>query len=147
MKHLLIWRVSVRLDRQLGSNGSIAPQTSAARARVARLEDVSGQNRTEYKQKWLKPLSETLSGLWIGPLEYERVAAFSLLHDTNSWQFVNLFLFVSLWGKWGAELQENKSFAKPKLPGNTIFAACQKGEQLVFRAIISLEKHQSHFSN
>lgn len=49
-------------------------------------------------------MSESLSGLWIGPeedcmdipLEQEGVASLSLLHDTNSWYTVNLFLFVSL---------------------------------------------------
>jgi len=70
------------------------------------------------------------------PLEKERVASFSLLHDANSWHIVNLFLFASLWEKWRVELQESKSFANCKLPDNTIFTACQKGDQLVFRAAI-----------
>lgn len=63
--HVDLKSLSVWLDGQLGSNGSIAPQISAASAHIARSGDVSGQNRTESKQKWIKPMSETLSGLWI----------------------------------------------------------------------------------
>lgn len=148
------WFVESQCVLLVPSNGSAAPQASAASVHIARSGDVSWQNRTKSKQKWIKPMSEALSGLWIRsrkrlwcggiPLEQEGAASFTPLHHENSWGIVNLLLFASLWGKWKAEFQENESFANLKLL-ETIFTACQKGDQLVFRAGMFVKRYPEPF--
>lgn len=78
------------------------------------------------------------------PLGQEGVASFSPLPHENSWRIVNLLLFASLRVKWRAEFWENESFANHKL-SETIFTACQKGDELVFRAGIFVKRYSEPF--
>lgn len=64
--------------------------------------DASGQDRTETKQNQIKPMSETLSRLWImgrrlgGYFFRAKRGGLFLLQDRNSLHIVTLFLFASL---------------------------------------------------
>lgn len=57
-------------------------------------------------------------------------------------EFISICIFL---GKWRAELREDKSFANHRLLENTIFTACQKGDQFVFRAAMCLKKYLEPF--
>lgn len=89
-------------------------------------------------------------GFEIGPEEdcigIPWVASFSLPPDRNSWHIVDFSLFASLWGKRGAELQENK-FCYPQASRQHHFHSMSKGEQLGSRALVCLEKYPEHFRN
>lgn len=62
MEHVVIWVSACPAGL---FKGSAAPQGSAASVPIARSGDVSWQTRTKSKQKWIKPMSEALRGLWI----------------------------------------------------------------------------------